>query len=175
MTAGLEFPDCMAKGFDAQPSLRPLHYLSVLAQLSSTLRQFHENISLMGDDFRSLAAATSSADQEISAIVSRLPIHLQPDDQITPESRSRDAANPWLSWQKESLCILLLYYRLVIKRPLFVGRNQGSESFRKAETVCLDASHSILSSLEEFDGGDPIRHRRLIWYPSMSSLIKGLC
>lgn len=168
ITAGPTFPGCIESEYRETEAVEPLHFHLVLAQLATTLRRFHERLACLGDDFSALAFVTTSADNELATIVSHLPKHLQPDEQVTNETRRRDEANPWLPWQKENLCILLLYYRLVISRPLWNARNGDALSYESAKAVCLGVSHGILASIKEFDSGDPILHRRLIWYPILT-------
>ena len=164
ITAGAGFLDSVHSGNEPRSDGRPEYYHLVLAKLSMALQKFQEDIHQVGDDFMALELATQSVDQEISLIVTQLPKYLQPDFELTSEAQIRNDNTPWLSWQKENLCILLLYYRLVINRPLCDQRNIGSESFDKARSVCLEASHGIVSTIHEFDSGDPVNHRRLIWY-----------
>ncbi|KAF2158416.1 hypothetical protein M409DRAFT_38257 [Zasmidium cellare ATCC 36951] len=159
IAAGVSFPDCN----NPSPSVdSPGQYLLILSKLATTLRRLHESIFSIQDDFTLLAAATTTVDHEIALIVSQLPAYLQ------PESNPADA-NEAHKWQRENLCIVLLYYRLVINRPSCNEQNNPSASYTNAKAVCLSAAHGIVSSIREFDTGDPITHRRLIWRAYLST------
>lgn len=165
-SAGPNFPDCWNSiEPETDSSIEPFDYLIVLAKLGTTLMRFRAKTSLVHNDSQALSAIVASTDDELATIVSQLPGHLRPRIGVT-EDLGEDS-HPWLSWQRENLCIVLLYYRLVINRPLCRAQ-EGSDSSvsDRATAVCLEVPHSILASLKEFDSGDPILHRRLIWYVS---------
>jgi hypothetical protein len=141
-----------------------MQYQFILARLSLTLRVFYEHLVHSGGDYTVLASASLSANGDLATIVSQLPDHLQSEAHLANGFQDREETHPWLLWQKENLCILLLYYRLIIYRPLCDIENKDETGRDEAFLVCLDAAHGILASIQEFDSGDPIRHRRLIWY-----------
>ena len=170
LSAGLQFPGPIYPASDGSTLVQPLHYQLCQAKLSSKLRHFYENILTAGDDFSALESAVASADCDLATIISQLPGYLRPNEDASIEFRDREEANPWLSWQRENLCILLLYYRLIIHRPLCRDANMDKVGRDKASLVCLAAAHGILASIEEFDSGDPILHRRLVWCVAFMTL-----
>ncbi|KAJ4251349.1 hypothetical protein NW762_011330 [Fusarium torreyae] len=166
VNAGSGFPEYAFQFDEDGSAVQPLQYQFILAKLSLTLRVFYEHLVHSGGDYTVLASATLSADHDLATIVSQLPGHLQPEAHLADGPQNRSETYPWLFWQRENLCVILLYYRLVIYRPLCDIANKDEAGRSKAFLVCLDAAHSILASIQEFDSGDPIRHRRLVWYGS---------
>lgn len=164
LSAGLDFPDCWKITEPRSTSaIEPLEYLTVLAKLGTTLMRFRAKTSLIHNDDQALAALIASTDDELATIVSQLPEHLKPGNGVADDLGGN--VHPWLSWQRENLCIVLLYYRLVINRALCRDEEESDRSLSEGATaVCLEVAHSIVDSLKEFDCGDPILHRRLIWY-----------
>lgn len=160
---GAEFLECISLDNSRALEIESLHFQVVLAKLAAILRRFYEKLLWIQDDFTILAAAVASADSDLATVVSQLPMQLKPDEKISHATRSRDEAHPWLSWQKENICIILLYYRLVFTRPLWDERNTDTPSFESARAICLNICHGILTSIDGFDSQNPIFHRRLIW------------
>ncbi|KAK0101096.1 hypothetical protein ONS95_012920 [Cadophora gregata] len=98
-----------------------------------------------------------SADEALATFIAQLPAHLQPEDpdQIVCTSTDKD---PWMCWQRGNLCVVLLYYRIVINRVLQDQWIHDPATFARTRSICLSSARGIIKMTKAYT--QPIaRHR----------------
>ena len=162
-SANLRFPIDSQTYATALDGSHAYEYHAVLGKLSMALRRFQERLVLTDNQKRAVASAARDADEELATIVLQLPSHLKADDAADEERFERDLAFPWIPWQKQNICVLLLYYRLAINRSILHSEHGDSLAARGARAVCLDSAHGIYANIVLHDNESPTPDRRLVW------------
>ncbi|KAJ4298139.1 hypothetical protein N0V90_006038 [Kalmusia sp. IMI 367209] len=130
----------------ARQDPRPVQYHIVMSKIAIISYQLHSRIRLRRWSPKDIDGFVLQADNQLAALIEQLPPHLRNDELSSPETRTRDAKYPWIPYQKTSLAMSILYYRLAINRILQVYWLEGSTTFARARAVCLSSAMGVVSS-----------------------------
>lgn len=125
---------------------RPVQYHIAMSRVAIIFYQLRSKIRLRRWSAPEIAQFVFSADDQLASLIGELPTHLQNDEPETPATLERDAANPWIPWQKKSLTMVLLYHRIAINRILQTHWLEGSTNYARARSICLSSAVAILNS-----------------------------
>lgn len=143
-----------------------VHWLVAASQMSRALYRFQSSLPSVDDPDRDalLSAAIAHADNELADVIGGLPAHLSPEnDEVFSGEEAEDVSTdavispPWVSFQKLSVTVLLLYYRIVINR---VASKYHASDGARATLICLDSAHALVRTVLD----SPAAHTRpLVW------------
>lgn len=130
-----------------QGTPRPVQYHITMARIAAIYHHFHAKIRLRRWSPNGVADFVIQADDELAAIIEQLPRHLKYEDPFpTSDQPEFESRFPWISTQRTSLAMVLLYYRLAINRILQGYWLEGSTNFARARSVCLSSATHIIRS-----------------------------
>ena len=98
-----------------------------------------------------------SADESLASFIEQLPEHLRPEEPDESIDQSRDI-DPWMSWQRGNLCVVLLYYRIVINRVLQDQWIHDPVTFARTRSICLSSARGIIKMTKAY-AQPTARHR----------------
>ncbi|CAO2658334.1 Nn.00g060570.m01.CDS01 [Neocucurbitaria sp. VM-36] len=125
---------------------RPVQYHIVMCKIAIICYQLRSKIRLRRWYASEISVFVLEADDQLAGLIDQLPPHLQNDETETPETRNRDSNQPWIPYQKLSLAMVILYYRLAINRILQSHWLEGSTDYTRARSVCLSSAMGIVNS-----------------------------
>ncbi|KAH7368685.1 hypothetical protein B0T11DRAFT_277483 [Plectosphaerella cucumerina] len=100
-----------------RPSLHkvdPAHYHAFMAR---TARVYHRFCRSVIYDSGPLEESVRAADDELAQIIETLPDHLQPDLSCS-QMQEGECEEPWVTWQRFDVTLVLLHHRMAINRTL---------------------------------------------------------
>ncbi|KAF2122566.1 hypothetical protein BDV96DRAFT_656137 [Lophiotrema nucula] len=112
-----------------------------MATIAIVIYQLRSKMRLRRWSASEIAMFVFQADDQLAALVERLPSHLQNDEPVTPETQARDA--------KTRLAMTILYYRLSINRVLQTHWRdwlEGSTNYARARIVCFSSAVGVIHS-----------------------------
>lgn len=134
-------------------------YFACMARISHALYRFRVAISsVTQDESTTLPMLVQNADNELAEIISQLPAHLSAydddDDDNDDDNDDNGAASSTrakrlsfsqsLEWQKQSIAVALLYYRLVVNRAPLRDTTSDGLSLKRARAIYLSSAHAII-------------------------------
>ncbi|GME45935.1 hypothetical protein GTA08_BOTSDO08008 [Neofusicoccum parvum] len=128
------------------PAPRPIQYHVAMGRVAIIYYRLRSKMRLRRWPAADVAAFVVAADDQLAALIGDLPVHLQNDEPATAETRERDAALPWIPWQKKSLAMVLLYHRIAVNRVLQTHWLEGSTNYARARSICLSSAVAIVKS-----------------------------
>ncbi|PSN59326.1 hypothetical protein BS50DRAFT_605296 [Corynespora cassiicola Philippines] len=117
-----------------------------MSKIAIICYQFHSKMRLRRWSASEIAEFVLQADNQLANLIDQLPPHLQNDELETVETRDRDTHRPWIPYQKTSLAMVILYYRLAVNRILQSHWLKGSANYARARSVCLSCAMGIVNS-----------------------------
>ncbi|KAK7537346.1 uncharacterized protein J3D65DRAFT_377480 [Phyllosticta citribraziliensis] len=146
---------------------RPIQYHIAMSRIAIVLYQLRSKMRLRHWRAAEIAQFVFAADDQLGTIIGELPAHLQNDELETPATRERDRQFPWIPWQRKSLAMILLYYRIAINRVLQSHWLEGSTNYARARSICLSSAvaitHSASTNTENFSKLRPWGHAMLVF------------
>ncbi|KAK8234198.1 hypothetical protein HDK77DRAFT_307169 [Phyllosticta capitalensis] len=122
---------------------RPIQYHIAMCRIATVMYQLRSKLRLRRWRAAEIAQFVFAADDQLGTIIGELPTHLQNDELETPATLQRDERFPWIPWQKKSLTMILLYYRIAINRVLQSHWLEGSTNYARARSICLSSAVAI--------------------------------
>lgn len=130
---------------DRQP--RPVQYHIIMTRIATIYHQLQAKLRLRRWSPAGIADFVIQADDQLADIVEQIPAHLQnTNDDPTQQDPNLEHVLPWITTQRTSLAIVLLYYRLAINRILQNYWLEGSTNFARARSVCLSSATGVIRS-----------------------------
>lgn len=126
---------------------RPIQYHIIMAKLAMIYYRFRYKLRIRQWPAEEVTQLVLAADEELANLIGDLPRFLQVEEPPTDITNERDAQNPWIKWQKQSLAMVFLYYRIAINRVLQQYWLQGSPNKARVRAICLSSAQAIISSI----------------------------
>lgn len=151
----------LAQSADPHLQIQPVQWQVAMVQLCCALYQYESSLPSISDDPSCLDGIMVQADNELADIISRLPAYLSNDELEDASTTERNTNHPWILWQKQSITIILYYFRMVVARVSVKYDRSNSLSARRSLSLCLDSAHCLISAML-----DPNRSksRDSVWY-----------
>jgi Fungal specific transcription factor domain/Fungal Zn(2)-Cys(6) binuclear cluster domain len=121
-----------------------VQYHIIMARIASVYNELRSKLCARDWSDTDIAEIVNAADNDLAAIVDELPPHLQNDESPTPETRERDSKFPWITWQRTSLTLVLLYHRVCINRVLQQHHTEGSVYYARARSISISSASGII-------------------------------
>jgi len=139
----------------AQPHL--IDYHIAMSQVAIHYHRFRFAVRHSKGSLEDIFPFVISADESLASFIEQLPEHLRPEE---PDQKidQPDDIDPWMSWQRGNLCVVLLYYRIVINRVLQDQWIHDPVTFARTRSICLSSAQGIIKMTKAY--AQPIaRHR----------------
>jgi len=125
---------------------RAVQYHLVLIDVAKLWHRFRLALPKIRQDPEKLESLVLQNDEALADIIDNLPLHLQDDacifDSITGPL--------WIPWQRNSLSMSLLYYRMAINRILQDQWVQFPNSFARTQAICIGSARAIISVVDRY-------------------------
>ncbi|KAH8897558.1 hypothetical protein GQ53DRAFT_837454 [Thozetella sp. PMI_491] len=125
---------------------RPIRYHIAMINISKIYYQIRYKLRLRNWAASEVAEFVFAADEQLANLISDLPAYLRFDEVATDTTRQRDLQNPFIPWQKESLSMVLLYYRMAISRLLQVHWLDNSITGARTRAICMSSAQGLINS-----------------------------
>lgn len=147
---------------DGAPQPTMISYHVAMIQVSVVYHRFRSALRLSGGALEDISLIVANADESLANIIEHLPQHLRgQDDLVDNDIQQKDSDLGWISWQRQNLCVVLLYFRIVINRVLQDQWIQDPVTFVRTRSICLSSAQGIINMAKGYT--EPIaRHRT--WY-----------
>ncbi|KAL5337423.1 hypothetical protein BJX70DRAFT_246253 [Aspergillus crustosus] len=121
------------------------HYHIFMAKTAAVVYRFRAAIRVGVPSLEDVVKIVRTADEQLAAIISSLPPHLQPDADIDNEELQRlERIQPWIRWQRHDITLVLLHLRLRIHRTLQLQWLLYPTEYNWARTVSVMSAKSII-------------------------------
>lgn len=120
---------------------RPVQYHLAMIAIAKLWHRFRSSLVKVRQSPDALEALVSHTDEALANIINDLPLHLQ-EDSTAFELESKQ---PWIPWQRNSLSLSILYYRMAINRVLQDQWVQSPNSYARTQAICLGSAKAIVS------------------------------
>ncbi|KKY21923.1 putative c6 zinc finger domain-containing protein [Phaeomoniella chlamydospora] len=150
-------PQLRAHPTGARDRPRPVQYHNAMIALSQLYYRFSSRAKCIGHNSEKLESLVLQTDEALANLIEELPLHLSGDS--VPESGlENNSVPPWVLWQRNSLSISILFYRMAINRILQNQWVQLEKSYARTQAVCLSSARAIVSLVERYSA-QLARHR----------------
>ncbi|KAH6696781.1 hypothetical protein F5X68DRAFT_226189 [Plectosphaerella plurivora] len=119
----------------------PAHYHAFMAR---TARVYHRFCRAVVYDSGSLEQSVRAADDELAQIIETLPEHLQPDLSCSIQTQEDECEEPWVTWQRFDVTLVLLHHRIAINRTLQHLWTQSPGQYGWARAVSIRSATDII-------------------------------
>lgn len=143
-------PPTISSTADAEPFQgHPVHYHIFMARAAKVYHRFCRTVRLGVISLENMISTVRLADEELAGVIDTLPEHLQPDADLASRkdaSREADPSEPWVTWQRFDLTLVLLHLRIRINRTL-QGQwlsTPGAINTDWARTITVSSATSII-------------------------------
>ena len=140
-----ELASCVAPSRLSRSKPRPIEYHIAMIRVAKVYYQIRYKLRLRIWDAATVAGVVFSADEQLATLISGLPSHLQLGEEPTDTTRERDLQYPFIPWQKESLSIVLSYYRMSIGRLLQDYWLDGSITGTRTRAICMSSAQGLIN------------------------------
>jgi hypothetical protein len=124
---------------------RPIRYHIAMIKVSKIYYQIRYKLRLRKWSAPEIAEFVFAADEQLANQISELPPYLQFEEVSTDATRERDRQYPFILWQKESLSLVLLYYRMAISRLLQEHWLDGSVTGARTRAICMSSAQALIN------------------------------
>ena len=116
-----------------------------MARASKVYHRFCRAVRLEVTSIESMIQTVRLADEDLAGIIDTLPVHLQPDVELT-SGKDASHSEAWIIWQRFDLTLVLLHLRIRINRTLQMQwlATPGTTGTDWARTVTLGSATSII-------------------------------
>lgn len=122
---------------------RPVQYHILMAKLATIYYRFRYKLRIRDWSAEEITQIVLAADDELANTIGDLPPFLT----LSDTNDERDAAQPWIKWQRQNLAIAFLYYRIAINRVLQQYWLQESLNKTRVRAICLSSAQAIIRSI----------------------------
>lgn len=145
-------------------------YHLVMSKIASALYRFKYANSNIPEDWETTMQVVQTADNDLADIIAHLPSHLQPTGAEVLELTvfGQHAHQSWISNQRRSLSIILLYYRMVINRTQKKHEQCPPFVQKRATLICLDSAHAVVRACIDPELPNypiPVWYALISWFP----------
>ena len=124
---------------------RPIQYHLAMITIATLWHRFRSCLAKVRHNPTKLEALVLQTDEALTNIIHGLPSHLQHDASTLDDVN----APPWIPWQRNSISMLILYYRLVINRLLQDHWVQSPNTYARTQSICLGSAQAIVSLVSQ--------------------------
>ncbi|CAD0113757.1 unnamed protein product, partial [Aureobasidium uvarum] len=129
---------------DARP--HPIQYHNAMIRLAYEYHRFASRLPGVSGDASALEDYVLQADESLAKIIDELPPHLTmlghtDDHQVVQHV-------PWVTWQRETFILALLFYRLTVNRVLQHQWLDCEISSSRAGAVCLSSAKALITLVD---------------------------
>lgn len=125
---------------------RPVQYHLAMISISTLWHRFRSSLVKFQQHPEKLEALVLQTDEALANIINDLPVHLQED--VTALGAKNGPH--WIPWQRNSLLIAILYYRMAINRVLQDQWVQSPNSYARTQAICLGSAQAIVSLVDRY-------------------------
>lgn len=130
----------------AAPRPRPVQYHLAMIAIAKVWHRFRTALAQVRRNPERLEPLVLQTDEALANVISELPQHLQEDDGAS----ASDNRHPWIPWQRNSLSMSILYYRMTINRVLQDQWVQSPNSHARTQAICLGSAQAIVSLVDRY-------------------------
>ncbi|KAL5319387.1 hypothetical protein ACEPPN_012438 [Leptodophora sp. 'Broadleaf-Isolate-01'] len=146
---------------DGTPQPTLIDYHIAMSQISIHYHRFRFAVRQSKGSLEDIFPLVIAADESLASFIEQLPEHLRPEQVQTTQVSSQSLEtplDPWKVWQRGNLCVVLLYYRIVINRVLQDQWIHDPVTFARTRSICLSSARGIIEMTKAYT--HPVaRHR----------------
>ncbi|EXJ94889.1 hypothetical protein A1O1_00007 [Capronia coronata CBS 617.96] len=138
----------------APPKPRPIQYHMAMIEIARCYHAFNMELGYVCHDETKLEALVLKSDEALASVIDRLPPHLQAGSEIEAlsdsDSNGGEQSLDWALWQRNSISLVFLFYRMAINRVLQQQWIRSQHSYVRSRAVCLGSARATVSLIHRY-------------------------